>query len=75
MDATIDLRLLTTLVAVADALSFSRAARALGTTTATVSRDVARLEALVGSRLLHRTPHPRRQMFRQTAVAQVAPEQ
>jgi DNA-binding transcriptional LysR family regulator len=55
MNATIDLALLSVFVAVAEASSFSRAARALGTTTATVSRGLARLEALVGAELVHRT--------------------
>jgi len=55
MDATIDLGLLANFVEVADAASFSAAARALGSTTATVSRSVAKLERAVGSRLFHRT--------------------
>jgi len=55
MSVTIDVALLTTFVEVADAASFSGAARTLGTTTATVSRSVARLEQVVGSRLLQRT--------------------
>lgn len=55
MSVTIDVALLATFVEVADAASFSGAARALGTTTATVSRSVAKLEEAVGSRLFHRT--------------------
>ena len=55
MAATIDLTLLQTFVEVADTRSFSAAARALGSTTATVSRAVAKLETLVGARLFHRT--------------------
>lgn len=55
MNATIDLALLASFVEVADAASFSAAARAIGTTTATVSRNIAKLESSVGSRLLHRT--------------------
>ena len=55
MNATIDLSLLATFVEVADAASFSAAARTLGTTTATVSRSIAKLEEAVGSRLFHRT--------------------
>jgi len=47
--------LLATFVEVADAASFSGAARILGTTTATVSRSIAKLEESVGSRLFHRT--------------------
>src|SRR4051812_33576535 len=55
MPATIDLALLATFIEVADAASFSAAARTLQTTTATVSRSIARLEEGVGSRLFHRT--------------------
>ncbi len=55
MNVTIDVAHLVTFVEVADASSFSGAARALGTTTATVSRTIAKLEASVGSRLFHRT--------------------
>jgi DNA-binding transcriptional LysR family regulator len=55
MDVTIDIALVATFVEVADAASFSGAARALGTTTATVSRTIAKLEESVGSRLFHRT--------------------
>lgn len=55
MSVTVDVALLLHFIQVADDASFSAAARALGTTTATVSRSVAKLEASVGSRLLHRT--------------------
>jgi DNA-binding transcriptional LysR family regulator len=55
MSVTIDVALLATFVEVADGASFSAAARVLGSTTATVSRSVAKLEASVGSRLFHRT--------------------
>jgi DNA-binding transcriptional LysR family regulator len=55
MSVTIDVVLLATFVEVADAASFSGAARTLGTTTATVSRSIAKLEQAVGSRLLQRT--------------------
>jgi len=55
MSATIDVALLGAFVEVADLSSFSAAARALGTTTATVSRTVAKLEDALGSRLFHRT--------------------
>lgn len=55
MNATIDLALVATFVEVADTMSFSGAARLLGTTTGTVSRNVAKLEESVGSRLFHRT--------------------
>jgi DNA-binding transcriptional LysR family regulator len=55
MSVTMEMALLATFVEVADAASFSGAARAVGTTTATVSRSIARLEESVGSRLFHRT--------------------
>lgn len=55
MSATIDVALLVTFVEVADASSFSAAARVLRTTTPTVSRSVAKLESSLGSRLFHRT--------------------
>jgi DNA-binding transcriptional LysR family regulator len=55
MYVTIDVALLSAFVEVADAASFSAAARALGTTTATISRSIAKLEESVGSRLFHRT--------------------
>jgi len=55
MGATIDVAWLGTFVEVADLASFSAAARVLGTTTATVSRTVAKLEDALGSRLFHRT--------------------
>ncbi len=44
------------LAAVVDAGSFVRAAEALGITQSGVSRAIARLEAQLGVRLLHRTP-------------------
>ncbi|MEZ4380431.1 MAG: LysR family transcriptional regulator [Nannocystaceae bacterium] len=55
MSATVDLNDLATFVRVADAGSFSGAARALGVPTSTVSRAVARLEDSLGIRLLQRT--------------------
>jgi DNA-binding transcriptional LysR family regulator len=55
MTETIDTSLIAAFVEVADASSFSRAARARGTTTATVSRNVAKLEEALGTRLFHRT--------------------
>jgi DNA-binding transcriptional LysR family regulator len=55
MNATIDLALFSAFLEVAEASSFSKAARALGTTTATASRSVARLEESLGTRLFHRT--------------------
>lgn len=47
--------LLAVFVEVADAASFSAAASSLGTTGATVSRSIAKLEDSVGTRLFHRT--------------------
>ena len=49
------LREMAILVQVVEAGSFSAAARQLGMTTSAVSRQVARLEAHIGGRLLHRT--------------------
>jgi DNA-binding transcriptional LysR family regulator len=53
MNATIDL--VASLVAVGETASFSAAAKRLGVTTGTVSRSIARLEAIVGMQLVHRT--------------------
>jgi DNA-binding transcriptional LysR family regulator len=53
MNTTIDL--VAVLVAVGETSSFSAAARRLGVTTGTVSRSIARLEAVVGAQLVHRT--------------------
>ena len=50
-----DLSLLTSFVRAAEHGSFSAAARSLGLTAAAVSKNVARLEALVGVRLFHRS--------------------
>src|SRR3954465_2591465 len=55
MAVTIDVALLAHFLEVAEAGSFSAAARTLGTTTATVSRNFAKLEREIGSRLFHRT--------------------
>jgi DNA-binding transcriptional LysR family regulator len=55
MNATIPLDLLSVFVEVASCASFSKAARSLGTTTATVSRSIGKLEREVGSELLHRS--------------------
>ncbi len=55
MAGTTDLNLLALFVAVADANSFSEAARRLGLPKSTVSRGVAQLEASLDTRLLHRT--------------------
>ncbi len=57
MQATIgfDLDAVAAFIAVADATSFSAAARALDLPTSTVSRRVAALEATLGVQLLHRT--------------------
>ena len=50
-----DLSLLTSFVRAAEHGSFSAAARSLGLTAAAVSKNVARLEAIVGTRLFHRS--------------------
>ncbi len=50
-----DLALLTSFVRAAEHGSFSAAARSLGLTAAAVSKNVARLEALLGARLFHRS--------------------
>jgi DNA-binding transcriptional LysR family regulator len=55
MDATIDLGLVSAFVAVGELSSFSAAARRLGVTTATISRNIARLEQKIGTQLVHRT--------------------
>jgi DNA-binding transcriptional LysR family regulator len=58
MDETgLECDLLAIFVAVADQASFSKAAKALGVSKATVSRSIQRLETLVGAELLHRTTH------------------
>jgi DNA-binding transcriptional LysR family regulator len=49
------LDLVATLVAVGETASFSAAAKRLSVTTGTVSRNIARLERLVGAQLVHRT--------------------
>jgi len=50
-----DLQSLVVLVRAVDAGSFTAAARALGTTTSSISKRIARLEADVGVRLIERT--------------------
>jgi DNA-binding transcriptional LysR family regulator len=55
MNTTIDLDLVAQFVAVAETLSFSAAATKLRLTKGTVSRAIARLEALLGVELVHRT--------------------
>jgi DNA-binding transcriptional LysR family regulator len=55
MSETIELDSLAVFVAVAETMSFTRAAARLGTTKATVSRAIAKLEAIVGAELVHRT--------------------
>lgn len=55
MTTNLDLNLLSIFVAVAEAQSFSEAARQLGLTKGTVSRAIAKLEEAVGASLLHRT--------------------
>jgi DNA-binding transcriptional LysR family regulator len=52
----LDLNDLRVFVRVVDRGRFAAAARELGVPTSTVSRTIARLEAMTGTRLLHRTP-------------------
>jgi DNA-binding transcriptional LysR family regulator len=56
-ETAFDYQILAIFVAVAELSSFSKAAQKLGIGKGTVSRAVARLEADVGSELLHRTTH------------------
>lgn len=53
--ANLDLNDLAVFVRVVDKGGFAKAARELGVPTSTISRTVARLESLVGTRLLQRT--------------------
>ncbi len=55
MDATVELRHLRCLVAIAEEGTFTDAAIRLGVTQPVVSRTLAQLESLVGSRLVERT--------------------
>lgn len=55
MPARFDLRLMSVFVAVAEAQSFTAAAKKLARSPATVSRDISRLERLTGARLIDRT--------------------
>jgi DNA-binding transcriptional LysR family regulator len=55
MSETVALDLLQAFVAVAETSSFSTAADRLGTSKATISRAIARLEDRVGAELVHRT--------------------
>ena len=64
----LDLDLLRSFIAVADAENFTRAAERIGRQQSTVSLQIKRLEDLVGGRLLIRSPHsvaltPRGQNF------------
>jgi DNA-binding transcriptional LysR family regulator len=55
MSETVDLDLIAAFVAVSETHSFTKAAKRLGTTKATISRAIARLESVVGAELVHRT--------------------
>lgn len=57
METPVDLHHLSVFSAVADELSFSRAALRLGISKGTVSRSVAALERQLGVELLHRSTH------------------
>ena len=56
MTATLDIATIKAFLLVADLQSFTRAAEALGTTQAAVSLKLQRLEALLGKRLVERSP-------------------
>ncbi|WJR81216.1 LysR family transcriptional regulator [Bradyrhizobium sp. NP1] len=56
MNATLDIPTVQAFVLVAELKSFTRAAEALGTTQASVSMKLQRLEALLGRRLVERSP-------------------
>ncbi|MCK1711304.1 MULTISPECIES: LysR substrate-binding domain-containing protein [unclassified Bradyrhizobium] len=56
MTATLDIATVQAFLLVADLRSFTRAAEALGTTQAAVSLKLQRLEALLGKRLVERSP-------------------
>src|ERR1700755_2392749 len=56
MTATLDIATVQAFLLVADLQSFTRAAEALGTTQAAVSMKLQRLEALLGKRLVERSP-------------------
>lgn len=56
-ETAVDHAQLAAFVAVADAQSFTQAARTLGLTKGTVSRVIAKLEARLGAELIHRTTH------------------
>src|SRR3954452_7310267 len=56
MIATLDIPTVQAFLLVSDLQSFTRAAEALGTTQAAVSMKLQRLEAVVGKRLLERSP-------------------
>src|ERR1700755_2950825 len=56
MAATLDIATVQAFLLVADLQSFTRAAEALGTTQAAVSMKLQRLEALLGQRLVERSP-------------------
>ena len=56
MTATLDISTVQAFLLVAELQSFTRAAEALGTTQAAVSMKLQRLEAVVGKRLVERSP-------------------
>src|SRR3954454_11586071 len=56
MIASLDIPTVQAFLLVSDLQSFTRAAEALGTTQAAVSMKLQRLEAVVGKRLLERSP-------------------
>src|SRR6202022_526431 len=56
MSATLDISTVQAFLLVAELRSFTRAAEALGTTQASISMKLQRLEAVLGRRLVERSP-------------------
>ena len=72
MTATLDIPTVQAFLLVAELQSFTRAAEALGTTQAAVSMKLQRLEAVVGKRLVERSPRAVRLTADGTAFLQNA---
>jgi DNA-binding transcriptional LysR family regulator len=72
MTGTLDIPTVQAFLLVAELQSFTRAAEALGTTQAAVSMKLQRLEAVVGKRLVERSPRAVRLTADGTAFLQNA---